>query len=626
MRRFYSQVKEAPYTRLCSTKNILTVNGQFPGPTLYAQTGDTIIVDVHNRGNQNITIHWYELLSLSLSRHGVKMPRYPWSDGPEFITQCPIKPGGKFSQKIVLSDEEGTLWWHAHSDWSRATVHGAILIYPKNGTNYPFPKPHAEVPLILGEWWKSDIQAVMEEFMENGGDPNNSDAYLINGQPGDLYPCSIPDTFKLTVEYGKTYLVRMINTIMNNILFFSVANHQITVVGTDGSYTKPLKTNYLAISPGQTIDFLLEANQKPNHYYMAARAYNSAKGVPFANTTTTAIIQYKGNNRPSSPPPLPLLPAYNDTNASASFAGSLRSLANKDHPINVPLKISTKLFFTLSINTLPCANNNSCEGPGGNQLSASVNNITLQHTRTDILEAYYRQRNGIYGNDFPKFPTSAFNYTADSLPVELQTPRKASEVRVIKYNSTVELVFQGTNLVAGVDHPMHLHGYNFYVVGWGIGNFDKRKDPKNYNLVDPPLVNTIAVPKNGWAAIRFKADNPGVWFMHCHFERHISWGMGMTFIGTSQANSSPNEVTEIFEDQSNQGRQGDPRNTASIMENRKDIVVKGKNPVTELAEGEKETKDKSNRKNSVEASAEQIKGKEIMQNSNSGKTNKETAY
>ncbi|CAM8901375.1 unnamed protein product [Rhodiola kirilowii] len=21
------------------------------------------------------------------------------------------------------------------------------------------------------------------------------------------------------------------------------------------------------------------------------------------------------------------------------------------------------------------------------------------------------------------------------------------------------------------------------------------------------------------------ADNPGVWFMHCHLERHVTWGM-----------------------------------------------------------------------------------------------------
>ena len=74
----------------------------------------------------------------------------------------------------------------------------------------------------------------------------------------------------------------------------------------------------------------------------------------------------------------------------------------------------------------------------------------------------------------------------------------------------VEIVFQGTNLVAGTDHPMHLHGYSFYVVGWGFGNFDKNRDPLRYNLVDPPLQNTIAVPKNGWTAIRFKASNPGM--------------------------------------------------------------------------------------------------------------------
>lgn len=28
-------------------------------------------------------------------RHGVKQPRNPWGDGPEYITQCPIKPGEK---------------------------------------------------------------------------------------------------------------------------------------------------------------------------------------------------------------------------------------------------------------------------------------------------------------------------------------------------------------------------------------------------------------------------------------------------------------------------------------------------------------------------------------------------
>ncbi|KAI8016754.1 Laccase-14 [Camellia lanceoleosa] len=114
--------------------------------------------------------------------------------------------------------------------------------------------------------------------------------------------------------------------------------------------------------------------------------------------------------------------------------------------------------------------------------------------------------------------------------MELEIPKKTRQVKILKYNSTVEVVFQGTNLVAGIDHPIHLHGHSFYVVGWGFGNYDKFKDPLTYNLVDPPLLNTVAVPRNGWITIRFKANNPGVWFLHCHFERHLTWGMETVFI------------------------------------------------------------------------------------------------
>ena len=45
-------------TKLCSSKVILTVNGKFPGPTLYAREDDTVIVRVTNHVNYNVTIHW----------------------------------------------------------------------------------------------------------------------------------------------------------------------------------------------------------------------------------------------------------------------------------------------------------------------------------------------------------------------------------------------------------------------------------------------------------------------------------------------------------------------------------------------------------------------------------------
>ncbi|KAI4389103.1 hypothetical protein MLD38_001365 [Melastoma candidum] len=518
--RYTFVVEETPYTRLCSTKNILTVNGQFPGPTLSVQKGETIIVDVYNKADYNITIHW----------HGVNQPRNPWSDGPEFITQCPIRPGGKFTQKVIFTTEEGTLWWHAHSDWSRATVHGAIVIRPKEGSSYPFPKPDEEVPIILGEWWKAPIMEVYHQMLQTGADPNISDAYLINGQPGDCYACSKQDTFKLKVVKGKTYMLRLINVVMQELMFFSVANHSLTVVGSDASYTKPLTTDVITISPGQTIDVLLKADQEPNHYYMASHVYASGAGVLYDNTTTTAIVEYDGDYTPSSPPLMPSLPYYNDTAASYGFTSSLRSLASKEYPVDVPMEITNKFVYVISINSLPCPANETCQGPSGGKLAASVNNVSFVSPSIDILQAYYYQINGVFGNKLPSFPPYIFNFTGDNLPTYLNTPKVGTEVKVLKFNSTVELVFQGTNLLAGTEHPMHLHGYSFYVVGSGFGNYNPKKDPLNYNLVDPPLQNTIAVPKNGWTAIRFRADNPGVWFMHCHIERHLSWGMDTVFI------------------------------------------------------------------------------------------------
>ncbi|KAL7127819.1 hypothetical protein ABFS83_14G276400 [Erythranthe nasuta] len=521
VRRYKFVLGNSAHTRLCTNKTMLTINGQFPGPTIYARKGDLVIVDLYNRASHNITIHW----------HGVKMPRYPWSDGPEYVTQCPVSPGTKFSQRIVLSDEEGTLWWHAHSEWSRASVYGALIILPLKNETYPFPKPHAEVPLLLGEWWNADVQEVMEEFLASGGDPNISDAFLINGQPGDLYSCSnsTQDAFKLSVEFGKTYLIRMVNAVMNNIMFFRIANHSITVVGTDAAYTKPLTSDYITISPGQTIDFLLTADQPPSHYYMASRVYASA-GF-FDTTTTTGMLVYAGNYTAPPSPALPTLPQFNDTASSVNFTNRLRSLANTKYPIDVPLNITETLYFTLSINTRPCPNDTVCDGPRQERFLASVNNVTMVLPKTAILGAYYSGMGaGVYETDFPDNPPFRFNYTQQFVPIDLWRPENGTAVNVLKYNSNVELVFQGTNTVGGIDHPMHLHGYSFYVVGSGLGNFNRRRDPQNYNLVDPPLMETIAVPVNGWTAIRFKANNPGVWFMHCHFERHVSWGMGMVFI------------------------------------------------------------------------------------------------
>lgn len=323
----------------------------------------------------------------------------------------------------------------------------------------------------------------------------------------------------MPVKGGKTYLLRVINAALNDELFFSVAKHRLTVVGIDASYTKPLRTSYIMITPGQTMDVLLDANQAPDdRYYMTATAYSSGTNVSFDNTTTTAVVEYVNPRSEnscchfSSRPWLPSLPSNNDTNAATKFTRRLRSLASEDHPIDVPMTINERFLITVSVNTLPCLTK-YCEGPNGTRLSSSLNNISFVTPEIDLLGAYYYRINGVFGNHFSKKPPRFYNFTADEFPGYLLTPRPATEVRLLKHNANIEIAMQGTNLVAGENHPMHLHGYSFYVVGWGFGNYDKEKDPANYNLVDPPEMNTVGVPKNGWVAIRFRANNPGIMFI-----------------------------------------------------------------------------------------------------------------
>ncbi|KAJ6385101.1 hypothetical protein OIU77_028327 [Salix suchowensis] len=145
-----------------------------------------------------------------------------------------------------------------------------------------------------------------------------------------------------------------------------------------------------------------------------------------------------------------------------------------------------------------------------------------------LLQAHVFNISGVFTDDFPANPPTPFNYTGTQ-PTNFQTENGTKLYR-LGYNNTVQLVLQDTGMLTPENHPVHLHGFNFFEVGRGVGNFDPNKDPKKFNLVDPVERNTIGVPAGGWTAIRFIADNPGVWFMHCHLEIHTTWGLKMAFV------------------------------------------------------------------------------------------------
>ncbi|KAL5709317.1 laccase [Ranunculus cassubicifolius] len=526
------------------------VNGSLPGPALEAREGDTVIVHVINNSTYNMTIHW----------HGIFQLYTNWVDGPAYVTQCPIRPGTSYTHRFNVTGQEGTLFWHAHFSALRETVYGPIIIRPRIGRNYPFLTPDGEVPIMIGEWFGADIVELEEQLITSGGGSTLSDARTINGKPGPLYPCSENNVFRMTVVQGKTYLLRMVNAGLDDHVFFKLAGHTFTVVAVDARYTQPYKTDVIVLAQGQSADVLFTANQPVGTYYMGARAYSPTIPLMFANGTTTAIVEYQGANSTgnSTTAMMPVLPDFRDTPTAHRFWSNLTSrILNNPHWKPVPLIVTERMFITVGLGLEPCGGNNTCANPLGGQyrFSSNMNNVSfIPPTRISMLEAYYRNVSGVFTEDFPNNPPTVFNYTDPRL--EIQFPNislgpsaplvvlagKETRVKRLRHGAVVNIVLQNTALLAAENHPMHFHGFDFYVLAQGFGNYNPIRDIFKYNLINPQERNTIAVPIGGWAVIRFRAINPGMWFVHCHRETHLPWGLAMAFIienGPTPATSLP---------------------------------------------------------------------------------------
>ena len=102
---------------------MIDINGQFPGPTIRAKAGDTIVVELKNAlHTEGIVIHWHDIrqvlsLSLSLCNRFLSFSVWvaertlgffefqlgtPWADGTAAISQCAINPEETFVYRFKV--------------------------------------------------------------------------------------------------------------------------------------------------------------------------------------------------------------------------------------------------------------------------------------------------------------------------------------------------------------------------------------------------------------------------------------------------------------------------------------------------------------------------------------------
>ncbi|KAE8728893.1 aluminum-activated malate transporter 10 [Hibiscus syriacus] len=148
------KVRTLRVAKLCNAKEIVTINKMFPGPVVYAEEDDRIIVKVTN-----------------------EIPTMP-----PFTVSHSSWPD--FHVRVHDGEAERHLFLACHVSWLRTTVYGAIVVYPKAGVPYPFKHPYEEHIVIL------DVVQLEQQVLAKGGAAPPAYAFTINGHPGPYYNCS----------------------------------------------------------------------------------------------------------------------------------------------------------------------------------------------------------------------------------------------------------------------------------------------------------------------------------------------------------------------------------------------------------------------------------------------------
>merc|ERR1719162_2518314 len=356
------------------------------------------------------------------------------------------------------------------------------------------------------------------------------------------------------VKEGLTYRFRIINgggLITRNL---AIEDHIMTVVNVEMTNVVPFETTNLTIAPGQRYDVLVKAD-RPNSSVTNYKMETTVMSRDYPKLIGRYILSYADSQDdvelPSKDyhihPPLDTHMAYDDTEGQMLFMNALNTLNTSAYGTDIAaLQVNESEIDKYVINVQQGTHPN----PKLTGLFWAMNNITFKYPSQNplIYTAVTESQNlgrplpdGVSLSGTIDLPHQIPNDTGFNFSLSMDAPGgpgyniKEEGTTVVRLNQgdIAEFVFQNTIEKSGDHgdpHPYHLHGNDFWVVGRGYGDYNATRDVPNYNLENPVLRDTVVGLSGQWVALRLKANNPGVWFLHCHIEPHLAMGMGFVLI------------------------------------------------------------------------------------------------
>lgn len=182
------------------SRPVFAINGQYPGPVVEANWGDTISVKFTNNMQYNGT---------SIHFHGLRQYHNNGQDGVPGVTECPIAPGQSKTYTFKAT-QYGTSWYHSHfsSQWGDGVL-GPVVIHGPATANYDIDLG----ALPITDWYYGTVATHAALAEHANALPPEADNGLINGtmtsNSGGSYYVS-------TLTQGKKHRVRFINTAVDN--------------------------------------------------------------------------------------------------------------------------------------------------------------------------------------------------------------------------------------------------------------------------------------------------------------------------------------------------------------------------------------------------------------------------
>ncbi|THU79873.1 laccase [Dendrothele bispora CBS 962.96] len=467
------------------------VNGIVPGTLIQASKNDVL----HIKTNNNLTDPTMRR-SYSIHWHGLFQMKTNSEDGPSFVNQCPVSPQHSYTYDIPLNGQAGTFWYHSHLSSQYADgLRGPLVIYdPEDPHLSLYDVDDANTIISLAEWYHLPTIGIEDKFLnESPFHEPIPDSGLINGVGRFIGGPEVPWA-RIDVEAGKRYRFRVINMAAYAAFTFSIDQHQLTVIEADGISHEPLAVDGFEILVAQRYSAVVEANQPVGNYWISApmTMQHSSDNKNLDADNVLAVLHYVG--APDADP--------------AGKPNSFVSVATASGPTtDVAAKGGSKLLDQSDL--VPLVNP---EAPGGSGPADRVIDLNFHHD-TDTGELEWTI-NGIK-YESPDLPT-LLNIMVNDFTNEDQF-MTSEHTFVLKRDEIVELQVHGS--ADGHKHPFHLHGHVFSVVQGMTGA---------PNFVNPPQRDVTGVG-GSTVILRFKADNPGPWFFHCHIDWHLVAGLAVVF-------------------------------------------------------------------------------------------------